>query len=157
MEKRYFTLGAVDNNKIVRLIQIIFGIVCIGIALFWMIFNVRSLKSDFTLWITVLFLTCFGLYEIWAGSGRATRFIELDQASIRLKKSIILPPVVIAATDIRKLELFPLSLVFHLTSGKTILLRFGSTYQETNEEIVDALLEFTEANNVDLEIIEDKL
>jgi hypothetical protein len=157
MEKRYFTLGAVESNKLVRLIQIVFGIVCIGLALFWLVFNIRSLKSEPTLWITVLFLAGFGLYEIWAGVGRATRFIELGAGKIRLKKNIILPPSVIMAPDIQKMELFPLSLVFFLKSGKQILLRFGTTYQETNEEIVDALLLFSETYNVDLEVKEDKL
>ena len=157
MEKRYFTLGAADSNKLVKVVQIVFGIVCIGLALFWLIFNLRSLKSDPTLWITVLFLTGFGFYEIWAGLGRATRFIELGSGSIRLKKNIILPPVEISAQDIQKLELFPLSLVFYLKTGKRILLRFGTTFQETNEEIVDALLLFSETNNLDLEIKEDKL
>jgi len=157
MEKRYFTLGAADSNKLVKVVQIVFGIVCIGLALFWLIFNLRSLKSDPTLWITVLFLTGFGFYEIWAGLGQATRFIELGSGSIRLKKNIILPPVEISAQDIQKLELFPLSLVFYLKTGKRILLRFGTTFQETNEEIVDALLLFSETNNLDLEIKEDKL
>jgi hypothetical protein len=157
MEKRYFTLGAVDSNKLVKLIQIVFGIVCIGLALFWLIFSVRSLKSDPTLWITVLFLTGFGLYEIWAGLGRATRFIEIGSGKIRLKKNVLMPPIEILAQDIKKLELFPLSLVFYLKSGKQILMRFGTTYHETNEEIVDALLLFTETYNLDLEIKEDKL
>jgi hypothetical protein len=157
MEKRYFTLGAVESNKLVKLFQIIFGIVCIGLALFWMIFNVRALKSDFTLWITVLFLSGFGFYQVWAGIGRATRFIELGSGNIRLKNSILMPPVDIKATEILKLELYPLSLIFLLKSGKKIRLRFGTTYHETNEEIVNALLLFSETYNVDLEIKEDKL
>lgn len=157
MEKRYFTLGAVESNKLVKLFQIIFGIVCIGLAFFWLIFNVKALKSDFTLWITVLFLSGFGFYEVWAGIGRATRFIELGSGIIRLKKSILMPPVEIQAQEIMKLELYPLSIIFYLKSGKKILLRFGTTYQETNEEIVKSLELFSETYTVDLEVKEDKL
>jgi hypothetical protein len=44
-----------------------------------------------------------------------------------------------------------------MKSKKRILLRFGTTYYETNEEIKDEILSFAEANSIPLEIIEEKL
>jgi hypothetical protein len=157
MEKKYFLLSSAENSKLVKIIQIAFGIICIGVAVFWLIFNARSLKADKTLWITILFLTGFGVYQIWAGLGRATRFIEITSEKIRLKKSIFRPELNIASQDIQKIELFPLNLIFFLKSQKRILLRFGTSYQETNEQIKDEILAFADLNSINIEIKEEKL
>jgi hypothetical protein len=157
MEKKYFLLSSAENSKLVQIIQIIFGIICIGVAVFWLIFNARSLKADKTLWITILFLTGFGVYQIWAGLGRATRFIEITSEKIRLKKSIFRPELNIASQDIQKIEIFPLNLIFFLKSQKKILLRFGTSYQEINEQIKDKILAFGDLNSITIEIKEEKL
>ena len=86
MEKKYFSFSPVENSLIIKLIRIVFGIVCIVVAIFWLNFNFRSLNIDWTLWITIIFLVGFGFYQIWTGLGRATRFIEIDKDIIRLKK-----------------------------------------------------------------------
>jgi hypothetical protein len=157
MEKKYFLLSSAENSKLVKIIQIVFGIICIAVAVFWLIFNVKSIKADKTLWITILFLTGFGVYQIWAGLGRATRFIEISSEKIRLKKNIFLPESVLASREIQKIELFPLNLIFFLKSQKKILLRFGTSYQETNEQIKDEILAFADLNSVEVEIKEEKL
>jgi hypothetical protein len=157
MEKKYYTLGVAESNKLVKIIQIIFGIVCFAVAVFWIIFNIRSLKNDGTLWISVIFLTGFGFYQVWSGLGKAARFIEISQEIIRLKKNILLPPVDISAGDIQKIELYPFNLIFFLKTKKKINLRFGASYQETNEDIKDAILVFADENSIELEIVEEKI
>jgi len=157
MEKKYFLLSSAENSKLVKIIQIVFGIICIAVAVFWLIFNVRSLKADKTLWITIMFLTGFGVYQVWAGLGRATRFIEISSDKIRLKKSIFLPAIEIPAVDIQKIELFPLNLIFFLRSQKRILLRLGTSYQETTEQIKDEILTFADSSSISIEIKEEKL
>jgi hypothetical protein len=157
MEKKYYALNNVENNKIVKIIQIVFGIVCFAVAVFWMIFNIRSLKTDGTLWISVFFLTGFGFYQIWSGLGKATRFIEIGQEIIRLKKTILLPPVNISSGEIQKIELYPFNLIFFLKSKKKIVLRFGASYQETNEDIKDDILVFADKNSIEIEIVEERI
>jgi hypothetical protein len=157
MENRIFSLGTSENNKIVKILRILFGAVCFGVAVFWLIFNIRSLKNAGALWVTIIFLAGFGFYQIWSGLGRATLFIEIGTDYIRLKKNAILPPVEMNAQEIEKIELFPLNLIFFLKTKKRILLRFGTTYYETNEKVKDELLKFVEVNNIPLEIIEEKI
>jgi hypothetical protein len=157
MEFKYFSLGSTENSRIVKIIRIVFGIVCIGVAGYWFGFNIRLLKADGTLWITILFLLGFGLFQIWTGLGYANRFIKIGNNNIHLKKNPILPMVEMSAGEIEKIELFPLNLIFFMKSKKRILLRFGTTYYETNEEIKDEILSFAEANSIPLEIIEEKL
>ncbi len=157
MEKKYFSLSTVENSKLVKTIQIVFGIICFAVAIFWLIFNIRLLKADGTLWITIIFLSGFGFYQIWSGMGRAIRFIEIRSDKILLKKNIIFPSIEISAGEIEKIELYPMNLIFFLKPKKKVLLRFGSTYYATNELIKDEIIGFAESNKISFEIMEEKL
>ena len=157
METKYFSLSSNENNKLVKIIQIVFGIVCFVVAIFWLIFNIRLLNADGTLWITIIFLTGFGFYQIWSGMGRAIRFIEIRSDRIVLKKNIVLPSIEISAGEIEKIEIYPMNLIFFLKPKKKVLLRFGSTYYTTNELIKDEIIGFAESNKISIEIMEEKL
>lgn len=157
METKYFSLSSNENNKLVKIIQIVFGIVCFAVAIFWLIFNIRLLKADGTLWITIIFLTGFGFYQIWSGMGRAIRFIEISSDRIVLKKNIVLPSIEISAEEFDKIEVYPMNLIFLLKPKKKVLLRFGSTYYTTNELIKDEIIGFAESNQISIEIMEEKL
>jgi len=157
MEKKYYSLSTSENNSFVRIIRILLGLVCVVVAVFWINYNIRLLKSDGMLWITIIFLSGFGFYQILSGLGQATRFIEIDNSFIRLKKNPVLPAVIMTVQEIERIELFPLSIAFFLKSKRRILLRFGTSYYETNERVKDEILSFAEVNNISLEIIEDKI
>jgi len=157
MENKYFSLSTNENNKFIKVFRILFGIVCIAVSIFWLIFNIKSLKADATLWITIGFLSVFGFYQIWSGIGRATRFIEIGTENILLKKNAIFPPVKMFAGEIEKIEFLPLNIVFFLIKKKRIMFRFGTTYYEINDKIKNGVLDFAESNNIPLEIIEEKI
>ena len=157
MEKKYFALSSSDNNKIVKIIQVVFGFVCLAVAGFWLFFNIRAMKSDKTLWITIVFLSGFGFYQIWTGLGKAIRFIEISMEKISIKKTILLPPVILLPENIEKIEIYPLNLIFFLHSKKKMFLRFGTTYQDLNEQIKDEIILFAEKNSISAEFVEEKL
>lgn len=157
MEMKYFSLGQTDTNKLVKIFRIIFGLVCFAVAVFWISFNFTTIKNDGIVWITVVFLLGFGFYQIWSGMGRATRFIEIGSGNIRLKKNAILPPVNIDVSEISSLDFYPLNVIFILKPGKRIMLRFGTTFYDINEKIIDELLNFCESNNIPFEVIDEKL
>ena len=157
MEKKYFALSSGDNNKIVKIIQVVFGFVCLAVAGFWLFFNVRAMKSDKTLWITIVFLSGFGFYQIWTGLGKAVRFIEISMEKISIKKTILLPPVLLLPENIEKIEIYPLNLIFFLHSKKKMFLRFGTTYQDLNEQIKDEIILFAEQNSINAEFVEEKI
>ena len=99
--------------------------------MFWMIFNIRSVKADSSLWITVLFLSGFGLYQIWAGLGRTSRFIQIGPDKIILKKNSLLPAKEMASSAIKKIEVFPLNLIFYFhNGGKTVFKVRYSIYRQ---------------------------
>ena len=157
MEMKFFYLGTGENSRLIKIFRILFGVVCIVVAVFWLIININSIKSDGMLWITIVFLAGFVFYQIWSGLGLATRFIEIAPENIRLKKNSFFPPEVISAADLEKVEVFPLNVIFYLKRRKKILLRFGTIYHEVNEKIMDEIIGFAERNNVPIEIIEEKI
>lgn len=157
MEIKYFSLDQSDNSKMVKIFQIVFGILCFAIAIFWLVFNLRSIKADGTSWITIIFLFAFSFYQVYSGMGKATRFIELSSDKIRIRKIIMLPPVIIQVAQIQKIEIYPFNLNIILKSGKKIIVRFGATYQDTNEKIKDELLIFAEQNSINSEIMVENI
>lgn len=157
METKYFTLGQAENNTLLKIIRIVFGLACIAIAIYWIVFNLNSLKTDGTAWITIIFLTCFGMFQIWSGFGKAVRYIEIGSEEINLKRNAVLPPKKIKTTEIQKIEFRPLTVLFIMKPDKAILLRFGTTYYDINEKIIDELLEYCESKNIPFEVIEEKI
>ena len=115
------------------------------------------MKEENTSWITIIFLAGFGIYEIWAGLGKAVKFIETSHEKILLRKSPVLPSVEIRPDEIGKIELFPLNIVFLKKTGKKISLRLGVTYPELIETIKDEIAEFASLNNIPVEIKKEEL
>jgi hypothetical protein len=157
METKYFSLGPSESSAFLKFIRIFFGLVCIAIAIFWMIFNIRSVKADRTLWISVLFLSGFGFYQILAGLGRTTRFIQIASDKIVLKKNSLLPLRIMAASEIKKIEIFPLNLIFYFHKGGRTVLRFGTAFTDNIDPIKSVIEEFASFNNTDLETITEEL
>ncbi len=151
MEKKHFPLEAKENSKFMRIFQVIFGILCIAIGLYWMIFHFSSLKTDPTLWITIVFLVGFGAYQIAAGFGKIKKFIELQTDKIILKQNSFLPKIELRPSDIEKIEIFPLSICFLMGKKKKMILRFGLNYTEIINPVKEAVVEFSNLNNVALE------
>jgi hypothetical protein len=157
MDNKYFFLGTNVNSRFEKLIRIVFGLACLAVSIFWIIFNINVLQVNLTLWITIIFLWGFGFYQIWTGIGRGTRFIEIGTDYIVLKKNPMLSPVNITAIQIEKIELHPMNVILFIRSKNKILLRFGNTYYETNEKIKDELLDFAENNKIPMEIKHEEL
>jgi len=157
MKSNYYSLELNKSNRITRIFQLVFGIICAVIAIIWAILNINMLKSNGSLWITIVLLLGFAYYQINSGLGRAEKFIEFSQSSLKLKNNSLFPVRVLNAPDIQKIEAFPLNLVFFLTSGKKVFLRFGTTYTDIIEPVRKSLLTFCSGNNIPLEFKSEEL
>jgi len=157
METRRYSLDTSENNRLIRIIRIVFGTLCVIVALFWLRFNFNSLKSDGALWITIILLAAFGVYQIFSGLGKTSKYLEIGAVDLVIRNRPIFLPVRLTSGDIEKIELFPLNIVFFLKSEKRLLLRFGTTYFETNEKIISEISSFAERNNIPVEVIEEKI
>jgi hypothetical protein len=157
MENKIFSLEIRENNKITRIFQIVFGIVCIGISVFWIIYNFRSAIADGTLWISVVFLCGFGAFQIYSGLGLASKYIEFGTGRIRLKNNSLFPSVDLSAENIEKIEVFPLKVHLFPKSSKKILIRFGVTSTDKVELIKDEIITFASVNNIKLDIKNEEI
>jgi hypothetical protein len=156
MEKEYFYLGISENNSFIKVVRIGFGIICFGVAVFWIFYNFNSIQQNFTTWVTIFFISGFGFYQIWSGLGFTRTFIELSPETIRLKKNAFLPLLNMRSVDIEKVQLFPLNMFIFLKSGKKINLRFGTTYPYLIKDVKDAVIDFSVKNSIPLEINEEE-
>jgi hypothetical protein len=152
MGNNHYSLETRENNRLTMTFQVVFGLLCIAVAIYWLVHNIRSPESDSTLWITVAFLTCFGGYLVLAGLGYAYRYIEFTAEQISLKKYAVLPKTEINASDVVKIEVYPLKVLIVMKSGRNILIRFGVTEVERIESIKDEFSRFASVNNINLEL-----
>jgi hypothetical protein len=110
MEKSYYSLEVNKSNRVTRIFQLIFGIICAAVAIIWLFLNMNTIKLNGTLWITIIFLLGFAYFQVNSGLGRAEKFIEFGAAVIRMKRNSILPVREIMAAEIEKIEIHPLTL-----------------------------------------------
>lgn len=151
MGERLFFLDHRDGSHITRVFQLVLGVLCIGIAIYWVIFNIKSLNTDNNLWITIAFLILFGIYQILAGAGKTKKFIETGPEQIRLKQNSVLPAVTLKPGDIQKIEVYPISITFLLQRGGNIRLRFGVTYTDIIQPVKEEIVKFAELHNILIE------
>ncbi|MBN2420058.1 MAG: hypothetical protein JXL81_11785 [Deltaproteobacteria bacterium] len=157
MENRLIPLEPGENPLVVRVSQIIFGIVCFVIAVFWFFFNLKSSETDRASWITLILLSGFGIYLVFAGFGKTKRYIELSSEGIKLKRSSLLPTVELKVAYIEKIEFFPLNISFLMKDQRKITLRFGTNYTDIIDNVKNAIIVFAEANNIRSEVNKEEL
>jgi hypothetical protein len=151
METQYFSLEVHRSNKLTKIFQLVFGIICAGVAVIWLILNLSTMKMTLGLAITVLFLLGFAYYQIVSGLGQAEKFIEVGGEMIRVKKNSIFPVEEVRADEIENIVIYPINIVFMMKSKKKTILRFGTTYTEIINPAKDAIENFCKRNNLSYE------
>jgi hypothetical protein len=114
-----------------------------------------TLKKNGTFWITIIFLLGFAYFQIASGLGRAEKFIEIGTTVIKYKNNSILPVKEINASEIQKIEIFPVNIVFILKSGKNRILRFGTTFIDVIEPVKKEVENFSTLNRLSIEFREE--
>ncbi len=157
MESSRYSLEVNKSNRFTRIFQLVFGIVCAGLAFIWLIMNLKTLATNGSLVLTIVFLLGFAYYLVNSGLGKGDKYIEIGRNNMKIKKNSVLPAVEINAGEIEKVEMFPLSVVFILKSGKKVLLRFGTYFTDVIDPVKTAIESFCEVNGVPLEAINENL
>jgi hypothetical protein len=157
MEKEHFSLEISDDNRIIKVFRAFLGLLCIAIGIYWLLFNIGKGSQSSKQWITVAFLVGFGAYQIYAFLGLAVKFIEISSENIRLKKNSLSPVISFSPDQIRKIELFPLNVIFLYKSDKKVILRFGISDPGKVEDIKSKIVEFADSNGVNLEIMTEEI
>lgn len=157
MEINHYSLEVNKSNKLTRIFQLVFGILCAVIALVWLFMNLDTLKLNKGFLVTIIFLLGFAWFQVNSGLGKGEKFIEIGQEALKLKKNSMFPAREINASDILKIEIFPLSMIFFLRSGKKVLMRFGTTYTDMIVPVKNSIATFCTANNITMEYKNEEL
>lgn len=157
MNENYFSLEVSKSNRITRIFQLVLGILCIVIACGWLITNFSSFNSINSLWLTIIFLFGFGYFQINSGIGKGDKFIEIKSDKLRMKTNSVLPVRELHASQIAKTEIYPLSVVFIMKSGKKQKIRFGTTYPDMIDPVRQCIEDFCTKNNIESEIRQEEL
>lgn len=144
--KRY-PLESRESSKPVRILQLIFGIVCIFIAGWWTVFILR-VPENANFWFAIIFMLLFGIFQIYSGLGYASKYLTVDSERLIIKKTVFGRTEVFAGTDIERILIFPLSVSVVLRNRRTISLRFPVTLGEGIDRVKDALAEYARDNKI---------
>jgi hypothetical protein len=155
MKNKYFSLDIKETTKWAEWLQIAFGIICILVSILLTVYILKSDAFQKSTWPGICFLIIFGFFQLWSGFGFSKKYIEIGSGEIKLKRNSIGRTKVIKATDIERIEVFPLNTIFRLKNNSNINLRFGVTYPEQIEDIVLALSSFADENNLKFEHKDD--
>lgn len=156
MENSYFSLDVNKSNRLTRIFQLIFGIVCAVLAVIWVILNPDSFRWNTTL-LPVLFLAVFSWYMINAGLGMGEKFIEFRNNTFLIKKNSLFPAREFSAGEIAKIEVLPLSMTVFGKNNDKFLLRFGTTYTDLLDPVKRGIEEFCSRNSIPVEFINEEL
>jgi len=148
MKEKYFDLDPDNKTQLVKILQIIFGILCIAATLYYFFSGIISGASKITLLTALLFLLFFGIYQIMSGLGRTKKYFRLTHNSISFKQHSVLPVTDIQSDNIDKLELYPLSIKFFLKNSKKIKFRFGISYPEIIDPVKQEVIGFAEDHSI---------
>lgn len=151
MERAYYSLEVNKSNRITRIFQVGFGIICAIVALVWVFIDLDTLDKNGAFWITIVFLLGFAYYQIISGLGRAEKFISFEKPFIKMKTNSVLPSRTIDAAKITKIEIFPVNIIFILKTGKTVIFRFGTTFTDIIEPVKQKVENFAKENQIEIE------
>jgi hypothetical protein len=149
METIRYSLDNKESSGFVRLLQIIFGVACIAVSLWWAWFIIKSSDND-SYWLATLFMLFFGTFQIYSGLGYAAKFIVLHNNSIEFKKAAIGIKEQVEASRIEKIEILPLSVKILMKDKRSFVISFGMSIASTIDSIKDKLIEWSGRNNVEI-------
>ena len=157
MENVSFSLDAYEAPRVIKWLQIAFGIVCILTATGSLFLVSGPVKSGSSFWISFIFLFCFGLYQINSGTGRGRKYLEIKDNVLVIKKTSFLPPKTIADTEIDMISVMPLSIVIKLKNRRKFTFRLGTAYTDIINPVRKAIIEFSKERKLAFETVKEEI
>jgi len=148
MEDRKFSLEVIERNKITRVSELVFGLLCLAGASWYAVSLHGPSSPGLSGWLAVIFLALFGIWEILSGAGLVARYIWIGTDQITLRHRAWRPSVSLAPSDLAEVKFNPLTVDFCLTGGKVISVRLGTYYSERSAQIMEAVEVFCAGNRI---------
>jgi len=147
----YLNFSERPENLFVRILMVIFGILCLFTSGWWAVYLLKTPNNDKSFWVATLFLFLFGVYQIYAGLGYARRYIKIDGANIEIKQNAFTRASRFNHGMVETVEVRSADILFRLTGAKEYRLKIGIRYPELGEKIRKMVISFAEKNSITLE------
>ena len=150
MSEQYISLGERENKLAVRIMIIIFGLLCIFTAGWWTVFLLRYPDNEKIFWAGSIFLLLFGLYQLYSGLGYARKYVKRENSNISIRQSSLLPARKLGSEQIKQLEIRSYDMVLHLNDLSRMRIKLGLRYPDLGQEVRDFIIEYAEDNNIEI-------
>lgn len=150
MEEQTILMGEREDKLLVRIIVIIFGILCIFTGGWWAIFLIRYPDNEKIFWAGSIFLLLFGIYQIYAGLGFARRYVTRKNGVIIIRQNGLLPARKIQSGNITQLEIRNHDMVFHMNDSTRFRVKLGLKYPDLGQRVSVFIMEYAEANKIEI-------
>lgn len=142
-----YSLDNKENPKFIRIMQIVFGVACIAIAVTWVIYmTMPGIETGY--WIPTAFIFFFGMFQIYSGLGYAERYVQFDEERIILRQNSFKKGTLIGYDNIESISILPLSVEIRLKNGKPVVVSFGMGISGSIDTIKNAFIEIAGVKNI---------
>ena len=148
---KYISLDERPEKKLVKFFMVIFGILCIFTSGWWALFLVKNPDNEKAFWLATAFLLVFGVYQVYAGLGKAARYILVDEGVLTVKQNAFSTPVKMISDDIEKIIIDRGQMQFFISGDKTFKLKLGLRYPDLGESIKEEVVNFAGQYNIEIE------
>jgi hypothetical protein len=150
-QMKYISLDERPEKKVVKFFMVVFGVLCIFTAGWWTLFLVKNPENEKVFWLATLFLFAFGIYQVYAGFGKAARYIITDRDLLTIKQNSFLGPVKFKANDINRVIIERGQITLSTRDEKLFHLKLGIKYPDLGESIKSEIVSFAEEYNIGIE------
>ena len=146
----YLNLSERPESLFVRILMVVFGILCLFTAGWWALYLIRNTGNEKSFWVATLFLLLFGLYQIYAGLGYSRRYISSDGENLEVKQNAFLRPVHLKGGAIDSVEIRRADIFVKPREGKGYRIKIGIRYPELGEKIRNLVISYAANNNIEV-------
>jgi len=150
MSIQSISLGEKENKALVRIIIVIFGLICVFTAGWWVVFLIKYPDNERIFWAGSIFLFLFGIFQVYSGLGYAKRYIKRENGDIAIRQNSLLPAKKLGSQQIKQLEIRTYDIVLHMTDSSRIRIKLGLKYPDLGQRVRNFILDYAEENNIEI-------
>lgn len=156
MAEKYYSLEGTRKSKPMKTVQMVFGVICEVATVYYLISAIKSEGFNLTLLAAVTFLFLFGIYQILSGMGKTEKYFKINNGMISFRQHSVLPAVSLLASNIERIEIYPLSIKFFIKGRNKFIFRFGISYPEIIDPVKQEVIGFAGSKNIEIEIMDEE-
>ncbi len=150
MDKHTILLGEKEDKPLIKIMVLIFGIMCIITAGWWTVFLVRYPDNENIFWAGSIFLLLFGLYQLLSGLGYTKRYISRTNSELLIRQNSLMPARKMQASHLKQLEIRSMDMVLHGQDSSRLRIKLGIRYPDLGQQVKEFVIRWAEDNNIEI-------